>query len=238
MNITSLLITIAGIIIIIALYIMSKIARSKLPSKKQTSIIPNLKDDDGGKFTSVLDDIPARDGSTPHVDATAIEENIPEQALEEDDDYNIEDEPGPPKVTIKPAIETTQHILFISGKDENGLDGNVVQQALKGHGLVFGEMDIYHYMVNLEEDTGMTSLFRVANGVSPWTLIDTDLLNKRLAGLSIVMLTPSKINDKKAMNTFITVTENLCKSVNGILKNDKQQLLTEKDKTQLMASVK
>lgn len=232
MNITSLLITIAGIIIIIALYIMSRVTRSKMPTK-QTSIIPNLKDDNGDKFTSVLDDIPARDGSTPEVEQ--FENDIPE--ITEEESF-IKDDLPPETPSIKSTIETNQHILFISGKGESGLDGNLVLQALKSNGFVFGEMDIYHYMVNLEAESGMTSLFRIANGMAPWTLIDTDLINKKLAGLSIVLLTPSKIDDEIAMNTFITVTENLCKSIGGVIKNDKQQPLTEENKTSLTALVK
>jgi len=232
MNITSLLITIAGIIIIIALYIMSRVTQSKMPTK-QTSIIPDLKDENGDKFTSVLDDIPARDGSTPEI--KQFEDDIPE--ITEEESF-IEDDLPPETPSIKPTTETTQHILFISGKNENGLDGNLVLESLKRNGFVFGDMDIYHYMVNLENESGMTSLFRVANGMTPWTLIDTDLINKNLAGLSIVLLTPSKIDDEIAMNTFITISENLCESIDGVLKNDKQQPFTEENKTTLITSVK
>lgn len=239
MNITSLLITIAGIIIIIALYIMSRVTKSKMPSK-QTSIIPKLKDKNGKKFTSVLDDIPARDGSTPvrtSVEATTIEAV---DDISNNEEHNEEQTIKEKDVTISTTepSETAQHVLFISEKDVNGLDGNLVKQALKSNGFVFGEMDIYHYMVNLETNTGMTSLFRVANGMAPWTLIDTDLQDKKLAGLSIVLLTPSKIDDEIAMKTFISVAEKLCEDVGGILKNDKQQILTEENKKNLSTLVK
>ncbi len=224
MNITSLLITLVGIIIIIALYIMSRIAQSKLP-KKHTSIIPNLKNEDGSKFTSVLDDIPARDGSSP---TKAPAKKEPAKAP---DTVSKEEEKKDSK-----KIETTQHILFISAKDEQGLDGNLIQQGLLKNGFVYGDMDIYHYLVDTHP--GKASLFRVANGMSPWTLTNEDLLDKKLAGLSVVMLIPSKIDDKTAINTFITITENLCRSVDGILKNQQQQPFSTSDKEILLSSVK
>lgn len=227
MNITSLLITLAGIIVILALYIMSRVTQSKLPTK-QTAIIPDLKDDNGDRFTSVLDDIPARDGSTPKATPVITEE------IKEKEPQETTEEPLGKKVKQK------QSILFISGKDESGLDGNLVQLALEKNGFVFGEMDIYHYLINnnSDVDSEKISLFRIANGMEPWTLKEEDLLNKKLAGLSVVMQTPSKIDDNKAINTFITVTESLCIAVDGVLKNQQQQLFTDENKENLIASVK
>lgn len=220
MNITSLLITLAGIIVILALYLMSRITQSKLP-QKNTSFIPNLKDENGDRFTSVLDDIPARDGSNPTTPSNA---------------EKIDEPQGSEEISKEPAKSggQTQHILFISGQDEKGLDGNLVQQGLEKNGLVFGDNDIYHYLVDTNSGSTKTSLFRVANGIEPWTLKSEDLLNKKLAGLSIVMLTPSQIDDEKAMNTFITVTENICKAANGILKNQQQQVFTQENRDKLL----
>lgn len=231
MNITSLLITLAGIIFIIALYIISRISQSKLPSK-QTSRLPNLKDEKGNRFTSVLDDIPARDGSTPKPDKI-IQETINEESNENIDKTNTEINN---EINNEPP-ETQQHILFISGKDDNGLDGKLVQKALKANGLVLGDMDIYHYFPVMKDslpDSEKYSLFRIANGVSPWTLKAEDLVNKKLAGLSIVMITPTKINDSEAISLFISLSEKICKQIGGVLKNQQQQLFTTKEKKHLL----
>jgi len=227
MNITSLLITLAGIIFIVALYIISRISQSKLPSK-QTSRLPNLKDENGNHFTSVLDDIPARDGSTPKSDKI-VQETINEESNENIDKTNSEINNEPP--------EAQQHILFISGKDDNGLDGKLVQKALKKNGLVLGDMDIYHYFPVMKDslpDSEKYSLIRIANGVSPWTLKAEDLVNKKLAGLSIVMITPTKINDSEAISLFISLSEKICKQIGGVLKNQQQQLFTAKEKKHLL----
>ncbi len=238
MNITSLLITLVGILIMVALYIMSRIAQNKLP-KKNTRTIPTLRDNDGNRFTSVLDDIPATDGSIAN--KAVAPQSTPAKMGATDSSALVMPTKNTPKeeiATAKKKAMPTQSILFISSADEKGLDGNLVLKALKSNGLVFGEMDIFHYMVNLKSEKGMTSLFRVANGLSPWTLTEEDLVDQNLAGLSIVMQIPSKIDDTKAIETFIRVTENLCESLSGVLKNQQQQPFTPQDKLSLIASIK
>ena len=212
MDITSLIITFVGIIIILAIYIISRISRSKLPQAK-TSQLPNLKNDDGTRFTSVLVDIPARDGSTPTTKKT----------------------PAPAKKDQKQNSKSTkqkQHILFISPNNKAGLDGNLVAKVLKKNGLFLGDMDIYHYF-----SESNASLFRVANGVDPWTLTKEDLHNKELAGLSIVLLTPTEIDDSDAIKLFISTSHKLSQEMNGVLKNQLQQVFTPKDETELLSSL-
>jgi len=245
MNITSLLITLAGIIFIVALYIISRISQSKLPSK-QTTRLPNLKDENGNRFTSLLDDIPARDGSTPQPD-NIVQNTEPETTQAEETGDVIDEDKKKTAIEEKQGEEQEdnsitqpekqQHILFITPRDEKGLDGRLVQQALKTNGLVLGDMDIYHYFPVMDDsfpETEKYSLFRIANGVSPWTLKPEDLLNKNLAGLSIVIITPTKINDSEAIALFISLSEKICKQVGGILKNPQQQLFTAKDKKYLL----
>jgi len=220
MNITSLLITLAGIIIIIGLYLMSRIAQSKQPQALQTRI-PNLKNDDGSKFSSVLEDIPARDGSTPKP-APMNKVTI----------TNTDKEHSSSSEKTKKESQVKQIILFISANDETGLDGNLVENALTANKLKLGDKDIYHYYT--ESQSSKSSLFRVANGTEPWTLTTQDLKDKKLAGLSIVMSLPSSIDDKKAIKHLISVSKNLCKNVNGSLKNHKQQAFTESDEKEII----
>ena len=241
MNITSLLITLAGIIFIVALYIISRISQSKLPSK-QTSRLPNLKDENGTRFTSVLDDIPARDGSTPEPDNLVQEtdNNKSDKSTETISETNVKttkNDNNKNENTVSNKTEQQQHILFITGRNENGLDGKLVQQALIANGLVLGDMDIYHYFPVMKDsvpESEKYSLFRIANGVSPWTLKPEDLLSKKLAGLSIVMITPTKINDSEAISLFISLSEKICKQIGGVLKNQQQQLFTAKEKKYLL----
>ena len=118
MNISSILITIVGIIIILALYVLSRASKNKLPNTEITNL-PKIKDSEGNEFTSILDDIPAS-----------------EETLQNDSKLQ------------KPTVEVQkikQIVLFISGKDEDGLDGNLIKQSLLKNKMKLGDKDIYHY---------------------------------------------------------------------------------------------
>jgi len=231
MDITSLIITFVGILIILALYIISRISRSKLP-QAQAVRLPDLKNEDGTKFTSILDDIPARDGYTPMVKSSP-QKTAPNTTTAE---TSTEEKETPPS-SQENTDSQKQPILFISANDEAGLDGNLVAKVLKKNGLVFAEFDIYHYLVNIKNESEQTSLFRIANGVAPWTLKKEDLHNKKLAGLSIVLLTPCKIDKSEAVKTFVAISHKISLEVNGVLKNDQQQVFTPKDEVLLINSL-
>lgn len=205
MNISSILITIVGIIIIIALYVASRIGLSNMPNK-ETSLLPDIKDDNGDVFTSILDDIPATDGSTPSVNT---------------------------KTPVTDPNPKKQLVLFISADNDQGIDGNLIKQTLLNNGLSLGDKDIYHYIVESSiegKDKQSTSLFRVANGVEPWTLKDQDLNKKQLVGLSMVMLLPSTIENKAALAIFIEKADIIAAQINGILKNQQLQALSTEDR--------
>jgi cell division protein ZipA len=227
MNTTSLIITLLGIIIIVGLYLMSRLALSKQPQIQKVSI-PNLKNDDGSKFSSIINDIAAQDGSTPKTEPlnkVSITNNIDNKSTTESSKEK----------------KSKQVILFISANNENGLDGNLVAKALLKNKLKLGEKSIYHYIGdqksrgNTDKPTSNTSLFRVANGTAPWTLNDTDLHNKKLAGLSIFMSLAKQNNRKKAIETMLRVSKKLAQDINGELKNDKQQSLTDRDEKNLIS---
>ncbi|WP_299875891.1 cell division protein ZipA C-terminal FtsZ-binding domain-containing protein [uncultured Cocleimonas sp.] len=231
MNITSILITIVGIIFIIALYLLSRISQSKLPNK-DVSLLPDIKDDDGKPFTSILDDIPARDGIKPTKTAKTevYYEKVKSAAADKSVlKKSVDSNSSTQSIDIQPIKQ--QIVLFISAHDESGLDGNLIEPALAKHGLQLGENDIYHYF---DEELDSKSLFKIANGVDPWTLTSQDLSNKKLAGLSVVMLPNTKIDGKMAVSILLKTVENLANDINGVLKNDQQQLLTQQDKEFLL----
>lgn len=208
MNISSILITIIGIIIILALYVVSRLGQNTL-TKNESTVLPDLKDDKGEEFTSVLDDIAAKDGS-------AITTRKPE----------------PVKDKSTKSNSKSQIILFISGKEEQGLNGDLIQQTLQNNGLSLGENDIYHYFV--EHQDKKNSLFRVANGVAPWSLTEKDLKNQTIAGISLVMLLPTSLENKVALHKFMMKADTITAQVNGILKNQQQEILNVSDRENIM----
>jgi cell division protein ZipA len=212
MNIVSILITLAGIIAILALYVISKLSQQKQP-KDKVIIIPKIHDNDGHLLSSVLGDFSAADGSTPPPIAE------PKEDVQED----------------KP-IEERQIVLFIAALDDSGIDGNKIPAVLEKHNLQFGEMDIYHYLMNTDQEKNV-SIFRIANGVKPWTLIPKNLINSTTPGLSIIMQLPSATNDHAAMELFITHAEGIAIDLGAQLKNAQQQNFSDVDKEELLLSV-
>ncbi len=211
MNIVSILITLAGIIAILALYVISKLSQQKQP-KDKVIIIPKIHDDEGHLMSSVLGDFSAADGSTPPPIAKPKEEQ----------------ESAP--------VEERQIVLFIAALNDSGIDGNKIPSVLEKHNLQFGEMDIYHYLINTDQEKNV-SIFRLANGVKPWTLVPSELANSTTPGLSIIMQLPSATNDHAAMELFITHAEGIAIDLGAQLKNAKQKNFAAVDKDELLASV-
>jgi len=216
MDIVSILITLAGIIVMIALYIMGRISQSKLP-KKQDSNIPRINDDYGEVTSSVLEDAPATDGSTPLV----TEETV------------LPNEGGEP--AIKQARTPQQVVLFIAAEEGKMLNGDKIKTVLPKYQLSFGDMDLFHYPV---EDNGVPAkLFSVANGVSPWTLDPDDLTGSETPGLSVMMQLPSPIDDRDAIEILVSTTQLIAHDLGGTLKNNNQEAFSRQDALDLMDSL-
>lgn len=216
MDIVSILITLAGIIIMIALYIMGRISQNKLP-KKQDSTIPRINDDFGEVTSSVLEDAPATDGSTPLV----IEETV------------LPNEGGEP--ARKQAVKPQQVVLFIAADEGKNLSGDKINTVLPKYQMSFGEMDLFHYPI---EDAGVPSkLFSIANGISPWTLNPDDLAGSETPGLSVMMQLPSPIDDRDAIEILVSTTQLIAKDLGGTLKNNNQETFSRQDALDLMDSL-
>ncbi len=179
---------------------------SQMPSSNKKMTISTYTDSRGKRLSSVMADIPASDGSTP---TTVIPKEATEAQLKAVD------------------VETVQLILFISAKAPKAeLDGNLILQAMGKLELHFGEMDIFHYLLNGE------SLFRVANGVAPWTLIPDELKNTTTLGLSLIMEAPTSfddVDDGKLLTFFIKVANDLAEIIHGEVKNMQQEVFSDED---------
>ena len=213
MNLVSILITLAGIIAILALYIISKLSQKKEP-KDKIIIIPKIHSEDGRLMSSVLGDFSAADGSTPP------------PIIKQDE----------AKKTKQKPIKERQVVLFIAALNDAGIDGRKIPAVLEKHNLQFGEMDIYHYLMNTEQEKS-ASIFRIANGVTPWTLVPDEVMRTVTPGLSIIMQLPSIANDHAAMELFISHAEGIAIDLDAQLKNSQQANFSLADKEELLLSV-
>ncbi|RVU83444.1 hypothetical protein EOL70_17115 [Leucothrix sargassi] len=215
MDIVSILITVALVILMIAFYIMGRMSQNKLPKEHDKSI-PRINDDFGEVTSSVMEDVPATDGSTPVV----IENDVEEY-----------EEIG----QVKHAATPRQLVLFIAAKEGKALSGDKILEVLPKYQMAFGEMDLFHYPI---EDNGQPSkLFSIANGVEPWTLNPKDMAGSETPGLSIMMQLPSPIDDRDAIEILVSTTQLIAQDIDGVLKNDTQQTFSKQDAEALMASL-
>ena len=215
MDIVSILITVALVILMIAFYIMGRMSQNKLPKEHDKSI-PRINDDFGEVTSSVMEDVPATDGSTPVV----IENDVEEY-----------EEIG----QVKNAATPRQLVLFIAAKEGKALSGDKILEVLPKYQMAFGEMDLFHYPI---EDNGQPSkLFSIANGVEPWTLNPKDMAGSETPGLSIMMQLPSPIDDRDAIEILVSTTQLIAQDIDGVLKNDTQQTFSKQDAEALMASL-
>ena len=87
-------------------------------------------------------------------------------------------------------------------------------------------MDVFHRMVLT--DDGERSLFSVANGIAPWTLVPEKMRESETPGLSMILKLPSPIDNREAMHDFVRTAERLAGYLNGVLKTRTSARLLQK----------
>jgi len=223
MELVSLIIMILGLLALVAIYVISRVSRRDLPQKRDTNV-PVLKGKDGGEFSSVLDDQPARDGKRPSANAR----NMADVMMGNGGNRDAAAHDG-----AVPAVLPPQVVLFVAADIEEGFAGEEVLKALDGAGLSFGDMGIFHRMILTTK--GERSLFSVANGVKPWTLVPADMKGGSTPGLSLILNLPAPIANHDAIEDFLRTAERVTDDLNGVLKNQEQQVLTPAMRAGLLA---
>lgn len=220
MELVSLIIMALGLVALVAIYMVSRISRRHLPQKRDVSVTV-LRDADGNEFSSVLDDVPARDGKRPAASRTYTTDTL----FAADADVALE--------TEKALVLPPQLVLFVAADIDVGFAGEEVLKALDNAGLRFGDMGIYHRMITADQHE--VSLFSVANGVKPWTLVPDELAGQATPGLSVILNLPSPIDNKAAIHDFLRTAERVTADLGGVLKDQEQQPLTPESRARLLA---
>jgi cell division protein ZipA len=220
MELVSLIIMILGLVALVGIYAVSRVSRRDLPQKRDTNV-PVLKGKDGEEFSSILDDQPARDGKRPSANARNMSDVMMGNSPSNRDD-------AAPAVVLPPQL-----VLFVAADIEEGFAGEEVLKALDNAGLSFGDMGIFHRMVLTTQ--GERSLFSVANGVRPWTLVPDELVTESTPGLSLILNLPAPVADRDAIEDFMRTAERVTGDLNGVMKNQQQQVLTPAMRASLLA---
>lgn len=210
MDLVSLLITFIGIIVLLGLFIMSRLYdQSPVKQSKKSIKIPKYTDTTGEELSSVKADFPAQGKGKPIINPSF------DRAQNNQNTHS--------------AASKNQHVLFIASPSSESLDGNKIIAAMQANKLKIGINDIYHYYV--EDDK---SLFSIANGVSPWTLKESDLADKTVPGLSMIMQMPTLIDKQEAIELFVETGKKLAKDIKGELQNTQQQIFLQTDKEAML----
>jgi len=224
MELVSLIIMVLGLVALVAIYVISRISRRELPQKRDANV-PVLRDADGNEMSSVLDDVAARDGKRPSANAR----NLSDVMMS-----GVAGKSPPPEAEVaKNVVLPPQLVLFIAADIDADFAGEEVLKALDNAGLSFGDMGIFHRMVLTGE--GEASLFSVANGVKPWTLVPEELVEQSTPGLSMILNLPSPINNHETIHDFMRTAERLAADLGGVLKNQEQQAITAEYRADLLA---
>ncbi|MEZ5448040.1 MAG: cell division protein ZipA C-terminal FtsZ-binding domain-containing protein [Thiolinea sp.] len=210
METVSLIIMIVGLVAMAAIYAISRLSRQDLPKSRNLPPIQTLTGQDGAEATSIQEDQPARDGKAPSSNAQDFSDVM------RDDDTR----PSQQASHVPPQL-----IMFIAADEGEVFEGPKILEALENSGLSFGTMDVYHRMVLTEN--GETSLFNVASGIRPWTLVPDELrAGAQTPGLSMILNLPSPIDDREAIHDFVRTAERITNHLGGVLKNQNQEPIT------------
>ncbi len=236
MEIVSLVIMAVGLAALAGIYILSRMSGQDTPRRRKLPPINTLKDDDGAEITSIMDDQPARDGKAPAANAQDLSDIMaPPQGAANGalagaaPTSSVQEDAAAGGAAQQPKAVPPQLIMFIAADNETGFSGDNVIEALDNSGLTYGEMDVYHRIVLSDE--GEKSLFNVANGVKPWTLIPEELAaGMSTPGLSMVLNLPSPISDSEAIHDFIRTAERITSHLGGVLKNQQQEVISAEER--------
>ena len=218
MEIVSLIIMIIGLVALIFIYWASRRPGQNFTQQRENRpSIDQITAEDGSEISSIAADLPASDGKLPN-----------ENARNMLDGWETKPSPLTPP---DPEPETTadlpsQLIMFIAAEHAE-FAGTEVLSALDNAGLQFGEMNVYHRMILTE--TGEQSLFYVANGIKPWTLVPDEVAETSTPGLSLILNLPSPINNREAIHDFVKTAERLNHQLDGVIKNQNQEVISEEE---------
>ena len=116
--------------------------------------------------------------------------------------------------------------VFLRPKEEEIFRGMDILRSLNHVGMTFGEMGIFHKVV--ESDSGIVeTLFSAANMYEPGSFNLQKIEAERCKGLVFFMELPTMIDDGVALETFLTTTEQVAKILDGTVYKTPKELMDD-----------
>lgn len=132
----------------------------------------------------------------------------------------------PPQVSITTAAGP-QEILVMNVMARSGqqFGGEELLEVLMTTGLKFGDMDIFHYHLDIGDEHSPV-VFSVANILNPGTF-DLDVIETfRTVGLSFFLVIPSPKNDQQAFDDMLHIAGHVKSVFNAELRDDHRNIMT------------
>ena len=116
-------------------------------------------------------------------------------------------------------------ILGVMAKPEAPFGGEALVAALRGQGLKYGDMGIFH-RVDDSADRNEARLFSVANAVEPGTFDLSDLAGLQTPGLTFFIQLPVSGDALEALDDMVLSARTVAAALGGDVKDDKMSALT------------
>jgi cell division protein ZipA len=109
-------------------------------------------------------------------------------------------------------------------REDDDFSGDDVLKSLVDNGLVFGEMNIFHRYASQDNEDSV--LFSVANILRPGTFDLYNMHEFSTIGISLFLSLPTDVNNLEAFENMIRIAKRICKTLDGLLKDDHRNLMT------------
>jgi cell division protein ZipA len=226
MEIMRWILLLAGIIIVLGIYLYSR-----LQGRRSSSYLPAGRSpmESDGRIDPLFDAI----GDTADVDAEL--EGLNQLIVE---DMTLQNHEAPVRATSAPLEMTMPDkvvTLYVKAPPGVPFRGNFLMEAMDKAGLAFGDMQIFHYLEN--HNGRQHALFSVANMVEPGTFNPQAMDNFSTRGLVMFLQLPAPFDAIRAFDSMIAAARSLATSLEGIMYDSTHSVLTNQTISHLREDV-
>lgn len=132
-----------------------------------------------------------------------------------------EDKPAAPAVPEAAPVEELLIVNVLAPRGER-FDGEGLVNALRGQGLRYGDMNIFHRV----DPATKAKLYSVANAVEPGTFDLADLADLRSPGMTFFLQLPGPDDAIEVFNDMMQAARNVALELGGDLRDEELSVLT------------
>ncbi len=193
------------------------------PEKKQASVIKAAEKAMQNESSKLLEEAEQTKVETSQSQASVAESTANTSSSDETkhtSEQNI-------RIVYDPLPEGVEELIISHTILSRGeyFSGVQLFQALATAGLSYGEMNIFHYPGNEENDT--FALFSVANVIEPGTFNLEEPQSLSTPGISMFMRLPTRLGSYEAYEEFIHVAQMIAAELDGELCDETRSQLTQ-----------